>query len=90
MCGMWQNFSTQCKNTTIKEQFVVHCNNNRYVGPILKYPVQNLLFIKNCYYIFIIRHTTVIIVTVDCKQGHLTAIVLVIARIIRTWVSPRI
>ena len=42
------------------------------------------------YYVVIIRHTIVITVTADCKQGHLGAIVLVIARIVRTCPPPPI
>ena len=86
---MWRNFATPCKNTTIKGQYLVLCEDSRYVSPIVKYPLQkNLLFIQISYHVVIIRHTTVIVVTVDCKQGHLGAIVLVIARIVRTWLPP--
>ena len=49
---------------------------------------KNLLFIQNSYCVVVIRHTTVITVIVDCKQSHLRAIVLVIARIVRTWLTP--
>ena len=49
---------------------------------------KNVLFIQTSNRVLIIRHTTVITVTVDCKQGHLGAIVLVIARLVRTWLPP--
>ena len=31
---MWRNFAAPCKNTTIKGQYLVHCEDNRYVSPI--------------------------------------------------------
>ena len=37
---MWRTFATPCKNTRIKGQYLVHCEDNRYVSPIVKYPVQ--------------------------------------------------
>ena len=85
---MWRIFATQGKNTTIKGRYLVHCEDNKYVSPIVKYPVQNLLLIQKFYYVVVIRHTTVIHVPLDCKQGHLGAIDLVIAIIVRMCPPP--
>ena len=85
---MWRNFATQCKNTTIKGPHQVHCDDNSYVRPIVKYPFQKPPFIQNCYYVVVIRHTNVITIIVDCKQGHLGAFVLVIASTIHTCTPP--
>ena len=58
--------------------------------PCQNIPSKSLLFIRNCYCTAIIRHTTAITVTVECKQGHRRAIVVVMALIFRTRLFPPI
>ena len=81
---MWQNFGSQCNSPQSKYNFRHVLRITSLSVPCSSVLSKYLLIIQNCHYIIIVGHIIVITGTVDCKHGPLRAIVLVIARIIRT------